>query len=260
MKPGETEHSSLDRLNDTERDLLSLLGRGHTAKSIATLTGLSVAAVNERFRNARRKTGLASSREIARLVIAQENRHDFIGLADPAVVPSTLPRSGPASRRWSFRKRWRLPMLAAALVAAVLLAQQTSTPPTLWQDGLAGEILSRQTTVAPDMADLNHQVSTGARDTHWSPEAETILTSRYNGVSDFGRDVRTFSLRCAADLCEVSGIMRPDISGDELTDLMIALQTLGTPDPVPGLDQVIHHFSTSGDTPPAFVSYWGRRA
>ena len=47
----------LDRLNPVERELLVLLGRGHTAKSIATLKGLSVPAVNERFRAARRKTG-----------------------------------------------------------------------------------------------------------------------------------------------------------------------------------------------------------
>ncbi|HET6407092.1 MAG TPA: sigma factor-like helix-turn-helix DNA-binding protein [Chthoniobacteraceae bacterium] len=53
----------LARLNEAEREALRLLAEGHTAKSIAGLTGRSVAAVNERLREARRKTGIGSSRE-----------------------------------------------------------------------------------------------------------------------------------------------------------------------------------------------------
>lgn len=47
------------KLNAAERTALSLLARGHTAKSIANLTDRSVGAVNERLREARRKTGVA---------------------------------------------------------------------------------------------------------------------------------------------------------------------------------------------------------
>ncbi|MBN8809286.1 MAG: hypothetical protein J0I47_13775 [Sphingomonas sp.] len=58
----------LTSLNAAEREALALLASGHTAKSIATLTGRTEAAVNERLRDARRKTGVGSSRELARLL------------------------------------------------------------------------------------------------------------------------------------------------------------------------------------------------
>jgi len=69
------------KLNAAERTALSLLARGHTAKSIATLTDRSVGAVNERLREARRKTGIGSSRELARMFAAQESRDELIGMA-----------------------------------------------------------------------------------------------------------------------------------------------------------------------------------
>ena len=62
----------LDRLSDKERETLRLLGRGHEAKSIASALGLSVHTVNERLRATRRKLGVSSSREAARLLLAHE--------------------------------------------------------------------------------------------------------------------------------------------------------------------------------------------
>ena len=53
---------NLGALTPAECEALALLAEGHTAKSIAALTGRSVAAVNERLREARRKTGIGSSR------------------------------------------------------------------------------------------------------------------------------------------------------------------------------------------------------
>lgn len=58
----------LSRLSDAERRALRLLAHGHTAKSAAVELGLSEGAVNERLREARRKTGVGSSRQLARLV------------------------------------------------------------------------------------------------------------------------------------------------------------------------------------------------
>ena len=55
----------LSRLNEAERRVLGLLAEGHTAKSIANTIGSTPAAVNERLREARRKTGVGSSRELA---------------------------------------------------------------------------------------------------------------------------------------------------------------------------------------------------
>lgn len=61
-----------DTLSEREREALRLLGRGHEAKSIASALGLSVHTVNERLRAARRKLGVSSSREAARLLLARE--------------------------------------------------------------------------------------------------------------------------------------------------------------------------------------------
>ncbi len=54
--------------------MLGLLARGHDAKSAARALDISVHAVNERLRESRRKLGLTSSREAARLLLAQESR------------------------------------------------------------------------------------------------------------------------------------------------------------------------------------------
>jgi DNA-binding CsgD family transcriptional regulator len=57
-------------LSEREREALRLLFAGHDAKSAANALGLSVHTVNERLREARRKLGVSSSREAARLLDA----------------------------------------------------------------------------------------------------------------------------------------------------------------------------------------------
>jgi hypothetical protein len=64
-----------------------------------------VGTVNERLRGARRKTGVGSSRELARMFAAQENRDELIGVAtvggaDPDSIPSAA-----ASRPWNGFRR-----------------------------------------------------------------------------------------------------------------------------------------------------------
>ncbi len=59
-------------LNDNELEILHLPANGHTAKSIASSLGRSDTDVHERLRDARRKTGVGSSRELARLLNAQQ--------------------------------------------------------------------------------------------------------------------------------------------------------------------------------------------
>jgi DNA-binding CsgD family transcriptional regulator len=96
----------LAALNDAERGALELLAEGHTVKSIADLTGRSVAAINERLREARRKTGVGSSRELARLLKAQKNRDEKIDLSAARATAAVLePEDGQRSRGPS-RKGW----------------------------------------------------------------------------------------------------------------------------------------------------------
>ncbi len=60
-------------LTDKEVEVLRLLAVGHTVKSIAAQLARSEASINERLRDARRKTGIGSSRELARLLNAQKS-------------------------------------------------------------------------------------------------------------------------------------------------------------------------------------------
>lgn len=64
--------SAIASLSDKELEVLHLLAMGHTAKSIAARLGQSEASINERLRDARRKTGVGSSRELARIVDDQK--------------------------------------------------------------------------------------------------------------------------------------------------------------------------------------------
>ncbi|MFB0610824.1 helix-turn-helix domain-containing protein [Aurantiacibacter poecillastricola] len=54
-------------LTEKEKEALRLLLGGHDAKSSATELGLSVHTINDRLRSARRKLGVTSSREAARI-------------------------------------------------------------------------------------------------------------------------------------------------------------------------------------------------
>jgi DNA-binding CsgD family transcriptional regulator len=260
------QSGQLERLNPAERDLLTLLGRGHTAKSIAVLRGLSVAAVNERFRSARRKTGLASSREIARLLTAQESRDYLIDLAATPIQPPDRPRPDAlTSRHASITRRWRLIVITAALIAAALLVQQTATlPPTTEQTtsdgGPMAEILAGMQP-SPDIAALHAEAATPSADPIWASEAEQRLTQRYHELSGFETGVEMLSVTCATTLCEVAGKARPDIRSEDLNGLMTAIQEMGRPEAGIALDPVVHHFSSSNDPSPSavFVSYWRRQ-
>ncbi|WAT19375.1 DUF4019 domain-containing protein [Aurantiacibacter sp. MUD11] len=58
----------LAELTDKEKEALRLLLGGHDAKSSAAELGLSVHTINDRLRSARRKLGVGSSREAARIL------------------------------------------------------------------------------------------------------------------------------------------------------------------------------------------------
>ena len=68
------------RLTDREMEVLRLLVAGHTVKTIAARLGRSETSINERLRAARRKTGVGSSRELARLMDLQKTCDENIDL------------------------------------------------------------------------------------------------------------------------------------------------------------------------------------
>ena len=63
---------ALEDLSDKEKETLRLVVRGHDAKSMARELDLSVYTVNERLRAARRKLGVTSSKEAARMLFEAE--------------------------------------------------------------------------------------------------------------------------------------------------------------------------------------------
>lgn len=272
---------ALGRLNAVERDLLGLLGRGHTAKSIATLRSMSEAAVNERFRSARRKTGIGSSREIARLIVARENRDDFIGLAPAAASPPELRR--PSAPRRASPQRWRLPMAAAVLLAAAILAQQTAVPlaspgqsvdssrsvfttdaPRSDWAALADEREARDwaalgdaVAARPNLTALADEVAAGGKDPAWSSTTEAALLTAYRAHPRFAEGADSLQARCSATLCEVTGVS-PLAPNDDVIAVVRFLTLTGN---ALGLSQVNAHSRTTTDTPRKviLVAYWRRR-
>lgn len=122
--------SSLAALSEKELEVLHLLTAGHTVKSIAVQLGRSEASINERLRDARRKTGVGSSRELARLIDAQENWDKKIDLSAVIGAPHDLAQpdtSGPAKSKGFIAMLIALPIAAAALLMTAHYTQTTET-------------------------------------------------------------------------------------------------------------------------------------
>lgn len=117
--------SSLEALNNNELEILRLLASGHTTKSIAASLGRSETAINERLREARRKTGLGSSRELARLLDAQKIWDKNIDLAAPGPSDDTPDQPRLKGFEWT---KGRFAMLIA--IPATLLGLAVVTGDT----------------------------------------------------------------------------------------------------------------------------------
>jgi len=117
-------------LNEKELEILRLLAGGHTVKSIATGLGRSEASINERLREARRKTGVGSSRELARLLAEQKIWDRKTDLSDdPAFeeAPSVPRRKG---FEWTKGRIAMAIMLPAAALSLALAAGSAALPDT----------------------------------------------------------------------------------------------------------------------------------
>ena len=125
--------SSLAALNEKELEVLRLLAAGHTVKSIAASLGRSEASINERLRDARRKTGVGSSRELARLIQPQKIWDENIDLAAQGLAKHGLEQPQNAGR---IRSKGTLVMAFTLPIAAALglaLAGTNTAPQTASQ-------------------------------------------------------------------------------------------------------------------------------
>ncbi len=267
MTLGDT--SVLDSLNSAERDILTLLAQGHTAKSIAMVRAVSLGSVNERLRSARRKTGIGSSRELARLVAGQDNRDDLIDLAASPAQPAISPR--PDAPRRASSPRWRLPMTAAVLIAAAILAQQTSVAPKLparadWQVPPAAEALFAPRLPEPDISALHAEVMGGGVDPAWSATTEASLRRIYDQAIAPG-SLTSFEVTCSVSLCELIGVGRPGLIDEPVTVFTEAVQgpELNQAVSALGLHSVMNGFTVTRDKSAEgepsvmiFAAYWRR--
>ncbi|WP_197042112.1 helix-turn-helix transcriptional regulator [Sandarakinorhabdus oryzae] len=128
MNAMDHQRSAFSGLNPRELEVLQLLAAGHTTKTIATVLGSTETAINERLRAARRKTGIGSSRELARLLEAQKIWDRKIDLSPPGDATNTQPQPAQAGRTWS--KGTILMALALPVTAiALVMAMATASPP-----------------------------------------------------------------------------------------------------------------------------------
>jgi DNA-binding CsgD family transcriptional regulator len=254
----------LDRLTAAEREVLILLARGHTAKTIAVSLGVSVAAVNERLRGARRRTGAGSSRELARR-LAQQNRDEFSGLA---AADAAAFRSGePAPKgRWNRRRTLMIASTALAAAVALALGSQLAAPSPQAAPGRSGPeaaILARLSAGATP-EDLARRLADEVRDEAWATRAEAGVRERYARTPGVARTVDTLSVTCAATLCEVIGRTGAAASSDDITGVLSDVQSgeLSAALESFGLTTLSSAFTTDPADPAriAFVAYLERSA
>lgn len=140
MSAPQPQLGSLAALTDKEQEILRLLTAGHTVKSIAVRLGRSEASINERLRDARRKTGVGSSRELARLLDAQkiwDKNIDLSAPGSPAKTAGPLPRGGQPRPKGMIIMFAAIPLAAIGLImtAAGSMDQPVSTPAVHAADG-----------------------------------------------------------------------------------------------------------------------------
>lgn len=128
-------NSQLQSLTPKEKEALRLLLAGYDAKSSARELGLSVHTINERLRDARRKLGVSSSREAARLLAATEGAADnplykHFGVTSDDSARQMPPAAGPRPPRVRIIWTGAIVTVIASVIAAVLLLQGSGSAPT----------------------------------------------------------------------------------------------------------------------------------
>ncbi len=88
----EDREAGIEALTPRQREILRLIAQGHQAKEIARLLGISERTVKTHTDAARRRLGVATSREAARLLTAHEAEHRVIPFHRPPEPVDLSPR------------------------------------------------------------------------------------------------------------------------------------------------------------------------
>jgi DNA-binding CsgD family transcriptional regulator len=204
----------LSRLNEAERRVLRLLAEGHTVKSIASEFGTTPAAVNERLREARRKTGAGSSRELARLLRSQENRHEQLGVGRAQSFEAPLSQADAQSWRPQTGAFAMIVLFVIAAAGAAALMTQAPQALTNEVDPLIGLPLQR----GPEPAELHARIRAEPRDPQWADRTERQIEERLMSVPLVGKDGNALRVTCASTLCEIAGTLIAPPSKEEQED------------------------------------------
>lgn len=202
----------LENLNEAERRVLRLLAEGHTIKSAANLIGSTPAAVNERLREARRKTGVGSSRELARQLSAQENRDKRSEVATPHEPHSKGLHN--KTLFWLSGRGVIIVFTVALGLVAVAASLTSQSPLPSSTDPIIGQALPDGPTAAEWQALLAEE----DRDPNWAPRAEQALRDRYEKIAYVGGPDNPLRVRCAKSICEVAGTINPPRSEAPVSD------------------------------------------
>jgi DNA-binding CsgD family transcriptional regulator len=255
----------LHQLNPSEREVLRLLAEGHTAKSIAAETGFSVGAVNERFREARRKTGVGSSRELARILRSQEYRDKKIGVAGAASRATR--RSGAERTLDASRGRREVlimtGILAIATIGVVAVFGTGTGSHDAVQDEASGNaaaqiasdpmVADRLPPAGGDPRAVYARLRSESRDAMWAERTEAALRERYSQISHISTDADEFRVLCGTTLCEVVGQLPPADDQDAINAAMEEMQgqEMRQALEAAGLKNIMMSFGRDG-----FIAYW----
>lgn len=115
-------NGSDEQLSEREKATLRLLSVGHDAKSIAREQRLSVHTVNERLRASRRKLGVTSSREAARLLAKVEQATPNFLVDKSLGVAEHAAGTQKSVRRIGGLANWTAVATGGTLIMALVLA------------------------------------------------------------------------------------------------------------------------------------------
>jgi DNA-binding CsgD family transcriptional regulator len=192
----------IEGIPEREREVLRLLVHGHDAKSIVRALGLSVNVVNERLRDSRRRLGVSSSREAARLLAAHEGDEFLgdkeIGLGAPR---RRRPYAGAGARRPSRQLTIGLAMIfiAAAALALSSNRHEVGAPAPTAPPRVVATRPARGAIIAPGPFLLTVTFDQPMTDQSYSytrTSPETYPDCAYPPI--LSHDARTFTLRCTA--------------------------------------------------------------
>lgn len=121
----------VENLTQRELEVLRLLARGYDIKTAAVELSISPSAVSDRLRQARRKLGVSSSREAARILAAYESNGTF-DVRRFSGVPRA--RNSPQSITWLLTKEGTT--MTALIAAAAFVSMMAINHPTPESDNV----------------------------------------------------------------------------------------------------------------------------